>query len=347
MLMRTRLSCRAERPLVLLVTVLMILSAAVSVFADDCKRVPNIIILFDASGYMREKNRYEAFLHQMELFSQALPITADGFFDVGVRHYGLKVGLGCENTESILALQPWDPERFMNCFPKTVSYGVSSLSAGLRAAADDVAGATGKSAILVIGGGIESCKADPLKTTQQICANNPDLEVHTFQIGSSQDGTFFLRGIAEFGRGKYTSLDESGSPAMWYAWMRKNAVMPCSASVISPGASPAPAFPPITFDPNSFAIRSKDHVLDAANVNSMQGVGQFLRENPTARVVLHGYSEGTGKVKQNLRTARKRAEAVAQVLMQSYHVPPTQLAIVAHGGPGERVGRTVEFEISR
>lgn len=345
--MRLRLTCRAGRSPMLAVSLLTVLLFAASAVADDCKRVPNIIILFDASGFMREKNRYESFIHQMDFFSQALPITADGFFDVGVRHYGLKVGLGCENTESILALGPWDPERFMNCFPKSVSYGVSSISAGLRGAADDVAGATGKSVILLIGGGLESCKADPLKTTQQICANNPDLEVHTFQIGGSQDGMFFLRGVAELGRGTYTSLDENASPAMWYAWMRKHLVMPCPASVQSPGAVAVPAFGPITFDLNSVQIRSKDPSVDAANSSNLQGVGQFLRENPGVRVVLHGYSEGTGKMKQNLRTARKRAEAVAQLLMTSYHVPPTQLAIVAHGAPGEKAGRTVDFELAR
>lgn len=345
--MQSRLTWRTQRHVLFTVALLTALFVAVPAFADDCKRVPNIIILFDASGFMREKNRYETFLKQMESFSQALPITADGFFDVGVRHYGLKVGLGCENTESILGLQPWDPERFMNSFPRGVSYGVSSLAAGLRAAADDVAGATGKSVILLIGGGLESCKADPLKTTQQICANNPDLEVHTFQIGSAQDGTFFLRGIAEMGRGVYTSLDESGAPAMWYAWMRKYLVMPCPASVRSPGAAAIPTFAPLTFDPNSFALRSKDPGMDAANMSGLQGLGQFLRENPGTRAVLHGYSEGTGKMKQNLRTARKRAEAVAQFLMSSYGVPAGQLSIIAHGGPGEKTGRTVDIEISR
>jgi outer membrane protein OmpA-like peptidoglycan-associated protein len=337
----------AVRRLISVAALLAVLCFAVSAVADDCKRVPNILILFDASGYMREKNRYQNFLQQMELFQQGLPLTADGFFDVGVRHYGLKVGLGCQNTESILALQPWDPERFMNCFPKTVSYGVSSLAAGLRAAADDVAAATGKSVILVIGGGLESCKADPIKITQQICANNPDVAVHTFQMGSATEGTFLMRGISEVGRGVYTSLDEAPSPALWYAWMMKNLVMPCAASVRSPAEVLTPTFSPTTFDANAVSVRSKNPAMDAANMANLQAVGQFLRDTPTARLILHGFSAGKGSVKSHLKISRKRAEAVAQFLMSTYHLPSSQMSIVAHGAAEGTSGNTVVFEISR
>ncbi len=164
---------------------------------DDCKRVSNILVVFDASGFMKEKNRYDLLLEQMSFFEKAMPLTRDGFFNVGIRHYGLKVGLGCENTESVLAIQPWDPERFLNSFPKSISYGMSSLSAGLRAAADEAASAEGKTVIVLIGGGMESCKADPVKIAERIGINNPDLEIHTFQVGNSPDGRFFLGAIAQ------------------------------------------------------------------------------------------------------------------------------------------------------
>ena len=93
---------------------LVILTLIVALFApvaaaDDCRGVPNILVLFDASGFMKERDRYKFLLKQMTFFQEAIPITADGFFNVGLRHYGLKVGMGCDSTESILAVQPWDP----------------------------------------------------------------------------------------------------------------------------------------------------------------------------------------------------------------------------------------------
>jgi hypothetical protein len=103
------------------VAVILFLFPSPWAYADDCKRVQNILVLFDASGFMKERGRYQTLLKQMRFFEEAMPLTADGFFDVGLRHYGLKVGLGCENTQSILAIQPWDPERFINSFPRSVS----------------------------------------------------------------------------------------------------------------------------------------------------------------------------------------------------------------------------------
>lgn len=316
--------------------------------ADDCKRVPNILILFDASGSMKEKDRYENLLTQMEYFQQALPVTADGFFNVGVRHYGLKVGLGCQNTESVMGIQPWDPEKFQNCFPKSVSYGVSSLAAGLRAAGDDAAAETGKTVILVVGGGNETCNADPIKIAEQLCANNPDLEIHTFQVGSSQDGTFYLKGIAAKGRGTYTSLDQMNSPAVWHAWMKQHLVHPCPASVPIPGRDQprATSLGPIAFDRNSTSIRSSDPQIDAANTANLQAAGQLLTSIPAARVVLHGYSDDKGTLKQNLKMSKRRAEAVAHQLIAAFRIPPERLSVAAHGAVAGKPGRAVEFEIA-
>ncbi len=340
------------------VTLILYLCSTCSLYADDCKRVSNILVLFDASGYMKEKDRYESLLRQMSFFEKAMPVTADGFFNVGLRDYGLKVGMGCENTESILAIQPWDPEKFLNAFPKSVSYGVSSLSAGLRAAADDVASAKGKSIILLIGGGIESCKADPVTTAEQISRNNPDLEIHTFQIGSTPDGSYFLKAIAEKGRGTYNRANATDSPAAWYAWMKRNLVTACASSVVPPGGGKASAtIPPITFDYNSFSVRSSDPSVDASNQAALQAVQQALAANPNARVVLHGFADSKGNPAYNLKLSRKRAKAVADYLVKTYGIPTFQIGVVAHGstqaqpggasGAPERYGRRVEIEITQ
>ena len=349
MLRRSGFRGRSLRGFTVAVLLALILGSSVFAIADDCKRVPNILILFDASGYMNNKGFYESLIQQMSFFTQAIPLTADGFFNVGLRHFGLKVGLGCENSESILPVGPWDPDRFMNAFPKTISHGMSSLSMGLRAAADEVAGLSGKTAILVVGAGIESCRVDPIKITQQVVANNPDLEIHTFQIGGGTEGSFFLRGIAEMGHGTYTSLDDPNTPALWHAWMKRHLVQPCATQAQGPAVpGPVDHIAPVTFDPNSTSVRSKNRTVDAANQASLQAVGKLLKENPSVRVILHGFSvERKGSVKQSLRISRKRAEAVARFLTTNFGIPSSQVGLVAHGAAPENVGRIVEFEIAR
>ena len=337
-----------------LALLLMVASFSSPAGADDCKRVANILVLFDASGFMKEK--WEFFMRQMAFFQQAMPLTADGFFNVGVRHYGLKVGLGCENTESILAIQPWDPERFLNAFPKTVSYGVSSLSAGLRAAGDEAASAEGKTVIVLIGGGLESCNMDPVKVTDQMCRNNPDLEIHTFQIGNAPEGNFYLKAIAQRSHGTYNHVEDSRSSASWHAWMKKNLVMPCASSAPPSPEQTRPAIGPVLFDSKSFSVRSNNAALDVTNLQNIDAVGQILRGNPSAKVVLHAFSDAKGNPDFNMKLSLRRAEAVAQYLMKAYHIPSPRISIMPHGSsqatlqtpaaslqPG---ARRVEFEIT-
>ncbi len=357
--------------LVLAVSFALLFSAGAA-RGDDCKRVENILILFDASGYMKERNRYDLFLKTMREFEKAIPLTADGFFNVGLRHYGLRVGLGCRNTESVLAVQPWDPERFLNSFPKTVSYGVSSLSSGIRAAADEVAALDGKSVVIVIGGGLESCKSDPIKIADRIAYNYPELEIHTFQIGNAQEGRFFLEAIADKARGTFTRVRELGDSAGWHQWMKRVLVQPCGGPAAAPGQPPAvppgqpvqpvpsptaaiPEFAPVYFDYNSFTPRSKDPGINASNMDALQKVAAFLLANPTCRLVIHGYTDGKGSADYNLKLSKRRADAVSAYLTQQFRVPPDRMAVIPHGQARTTIlkegrsalksGRRVEFEV--
>lgn len=325
-------------------------------WADDCKRVQNILILFDTSGYMKEKNRYEKLLQQASFFAQGMPLTADGFFNVGLRHYGLKVGLGCENTEAISAVQAWDPERFLNSFPKTVSYGTSALAAGLRAAADDLAGAEGKSIIVVLGGGLDSCKgSDPIQIAERVCQNNPDLEIHTFQLGNSPDGKYIMQGIAAKGKGTYHWAEEFSSSANWHAWMKQYMCKPCPGPTPASQAKEPETVAVVTFDPDSFSVRSKDPVADAANVAALQAVVNALRANPQAKLIIHGFTTAKGSLDSQIASSKKRAEIVAKHLISGYKVSPGQISVVARGpapstlavppGAQHRFARRVEFEL--
>lgn len=338
---------------VILALIPIMLFFACGALADDCKRVQNILVLFDASGFMNERGRYAQLIAQMTAFKDAIPLTADGFFNVGVRHYGLKVGLGCNNTESVSSMQPWDPERFMNSFPPTVSYGMSSLAAGLRGAGDEAAEAEGKTVILVVGGGVESCKGNPVKTADRLAFNNPDLEIHTFQIGNSDEGRYTLEGIAAKGRGTFSAPEQMSSPAAWHAWMKRFLVVACA-----PPAQPAPpqaqakaqAYPPILFDYNSFSVRSKEPAIDGSNAAALEAVGHKLQSNPAARLIIHGFADGKGNPQANEKIAQRRAEAVKRLISTNYGVSMGRITTAPRGpvpgiAPGAPEGRRVEFEI--
>ncbi len=347
---------RSRRSLGLIVAAILFGLVVTPALADDCRRVQNILVLFDASGNMKERDRYQELLRQMTFFKDAMPLTADGFFNVGLRHYGLKVGLGCNNTESVLPIEPWDPERFINAFPKSISYGVSSLSAGLRAAASDISAASGKGLIILIGAGVESCDVDVVKIADRIGFNHPELEVHTFQVGGDRFGRFNLQEIARKCHGTYTDTAAMRGTAGWHSWMKKYLVVPCQTA---PAAEPAgkpktEQVGPIFFDYNSFTVRSRNRSLDTANLARLEAAGLYLKAHPNARVVLHGFTDGKGGPEYNLKLSRRRAEAVSKFLRNTFGISDTRIGIIAHGeaqdssrgrapvGPDQ--GRRVEFE---
>ena len=140
--------------------------------------------------------------------------------------------------------------------------------------------------------------------------------------------------------------------------MRRWLLAKCASSVQPPGGRAAPAaIPPVTFDHNSFTVRSQDAASDAANLAALDAVARFLREDPAAKVILHGFSDGRGKPDYNMKLSRQRAEAVGHFLAGTYGIPPTRISIVPHGSTQtppatadprqERLGRRVEFEIVR
>ncbi len=342
-----------------LLSMLMLVATAAQVSADDCKRVKNVMILFDASGIMKDRDRYKGILEHMEYFKRAVPVLADGFFNVGIRHYGWRVGMQCKSTELILGVQPWDPERFINSFPKTVSYGTSALSAGLRAAAEDLSAAEGSSVLIVLGAGLESCQSDPVKVAEQIAFNNPNLEIHTFQLGNEPEGRTNLQGIAKRGRGTFSYLREVQGEAGWHLWMERHLVVPC-AGPAAPGApaqpvQPLPAVGPVTFDPNSFSVKSKDPNANAANLAALQAVATWIQGNPSGRIILHGFCDSKGTPQKNLNNSNKQAAAVSEFLSSTFRVDPAKIAFIGHGmtkffsqptsAQSQRMMRRVEFEL--
>jgi OOP family OmpA-OmpF porin len=73
--------------------------------------------------------------------------------------------------------------------------------------------------------------------------------------------------------------------------------------------------------------------------------------------VLHGFSDGRGNPNYNMELSRKRAQAVAQYLITSYGIHQSRISVVGHGSTQsvlqpsgavpDRMGRRVEFEVTR
>lgn len=104
----------------------------------------------------------------------------------------------------------------------------------------------------------------------------------------------------------------------------------------SPAPSPPAASPPpgnltgaleilgkAVIDGLDFATGSAE--LGAGPYPSLESLADWLRENPTARVVLVGHTDSIGSLEGNTALSRQRAAAVARFLTGSLGVDPAQI----------------------
>ncbi|MDE7153941.1 MAG: OmpA family protein [Muribaculaceae bacterium] len=87
----------------------------------------------------------------------------------------------------------------------------------------------------------------------------------------------------------------------------------------------APVYPTVRFTINSARISDEEMV----NVYNM---AQYMTENPEVSVVIKGYAdEDTGTSAYNMQLSERRAQAVYNVLVNTYGISPDRLSTVAEG----------------
>ncbi|MEH6470121.1 MAG: OmpA family protein [Halopseudomonas sp.] len=95
--------------------------------------------------------------------------------------------------------------------------------------------------------------------------------------------------------------------------------------------------------------------VTAAYETQMKALAYVVAANPNAKVVINGHTDSVGAAAYNQDLSQRRAEAVAQYLIDNYGVAPNQISAVGHGeevpladnktAEGRLANRRVEAEI--
>jgi OmpA-OmpF porin, OOP family len=80
----------------------------------------------------------------------------------------------------------------------------------------------------------------------------------------------------------------------------------------------------ITFEVDEPNIRPEDH-------ERLKKLGDFLKANPQADVLLEGFTDATGAEDYNLHLSRRRAFRVAQYLMDNFEIPRERIVVQWYG----------------
>jgi OOP family OmpA-OmpF porin len=66
-------------------------------------------------------------------------------------------------------------------------------------------------------------------------------------------------------------------------------------------------------------------------VDEVDSLGMFLQKNPSAYVLLEGYTDSTGSEEYNLGLSLRRAESVANYLMDNYNIGDDRIVVNYYG----------------
>lgn len=105
---------------------------------------------------------------------------------------------------------------------------------------------------------------------------------------------------------------------------------------------------PITFEHDEANIRTADHAR-------LEKLGQFLKDNPKADVLIKGFTDATGSADYNLHLSRRRAFKIMQYLMDDFQIPRERIIVHWYGAlnpiadnktpEGRGQNRRVEVEV--
>ncbi len=78
-------------------------------------------------------------------------------------------------------------------------------------------------------------------------------------------------------------------------------------------------------------------------VDEVDALGMFLQKNPAAYVLLEGYTDSTGPEEYNLSLSLRRAESVANYLMDNYNIADDRI-VVNYYGPANPIASNATAE---
>jgi OOP family OmpA-OmpF porin len=83
--------------------------------------------------------------------------------------------------------------------------------------------------------------------------------------------------------------------------------------------------------------------VQSSYVDEVDALGMFLQKNPSAYVLLEGYTDSTGPAEYNLGLSLRRAENVANYLMENYNIADDRI-VVNYYGPANPVASNATAE---
>ena len=191
---------------------------ALALFASGTARAQdseNILIVLDASGSMAGRMNGQVKMELAQRVVKDLVENMPAEMNVGLLVYGSKSVVAkrdCKDIDLLRPVQRVNPAEFDSALAHVSPHGMTPIGASLERAADALKGLPGRSTIVLVSDGTETCGADPCAVAQNVRATTGiDVRVHVvgLDVASGERGT--LECVAKGGGGTYYPVaDEKG-----------------------------------------------------------------------------------------------------------------------------------------
>jgi Ca-activated chloride channel homolog len=186
----------------------------------------NVLIVLDSSGSMAGRVGGEAKTEIAERVVAELVENMPSDMRVGVVVYGARSPRTQNNCQDIEVLQPMGPPdsaALRAALRDVKPRGMTPIGNSLRRAAEVLRDQPGKSTIVLVSDGTESCHGDPCKVAREVHeATGIDVKVHVVGLDVAQGERATLECVAQSGGGNYyaaaneeqlrTALSEATEP---------------------------------------------------------------------------------------------------------------------------------------
>jgi outer membrane protein OmpA-like peptidoglycan-associated protein len=323
------------------------------------QKMDNFVVLFDKSASMGQLhgkpmvNEATRLMHAKDTVRNMIVSIPEIRLNAGLRTFW------SEETALIYGMQPLVKEDYTKeinwiRFP----FGRTPMDKAITSAGNDLRGAKGNSAIIIVSDFSETPGVDDIRPESVMAAitkvnaeYGDRLCVYTIQIGYTLDGKELSEQIAQNVEGGYAvNADKLITPAAMSAFVDKVISGDCSRyrqvvaqpeeKVVVMAAEPKVeekvmvvaaepkviilAFEDIHFDFDKSTLTPEAQEILKRNI-------QVLKDNPKARVRIAGYTSASGTDAYNQALSERRANAVLEYLLKEGVISDSRLSTIGYG----------------
>ncbi|AMV73763.1 peptidoglycan-binding outer membrane protein [Desulfuromonas sp. DDH964] len=338
---------------------------------DYTQKVDNFLLVLDASSTMGINGQRD-FLTAKNLIgaiNQSLPTDLD--YNAGLRTFGQDSPRMEASTDLVYGMTRYTRsglQQGLDGVSKTG--GTSPLPKALEAAATDLKGAAGKTAVVIVSDGLEeaSMGGAPAAAAKLRAALGDKLCTYTIAVGGDPVGEKYLQEVAKAGGCGFSVTAASlTSPDQLEAFvesvfldrkMKSAAVVaapPAAAKVMVDGDRDADGVVdsrdrcPDTprgeiVDENGCTLKLTMHInfdFDKSDIKpefagELQKAADFILKNQDVPyIAIAGYTDAVGDDAYNQKLSERRAAAVRQYLIEKFGIDGKRLAAIGRGETGQ------------